>query len=282
MKSTKFLQLIAAIILSISFFACKSPNNSSVSGASNQSASTPSNPPTAPSKESSPRGQPKAEIIKTRLVPFVTAQGKSAQMVLTDWKNTGMEPIKEVYADISAYDERGNLLSASVKDYCIFAVESDSKAIKPGETYTEPDGEGFILIPFPPENAKVKRVTVTVTRLSSGGSTETTPKPLTTLPVSPSQPIGSTEERLAVAAQIRHYLRDQDIPALVVASGTKLTISYRVALIEYAPDTFFRQQGEEGMKRIANAGFKTLVIEANDTSGRTQRKEFSVTQYRIK
>lgn len=244
MKATKVIQLIAAIILSISFFTCKDSNNSSIgsteerlavaaqirhhlrdqdipalvvasgtkltihykvalieyapdtffrqqgeagmkrianagfktlvieandtSGKSQRkefSVTQYISKQSAP-KEASPKEQPKAEITQTRLVPFVTAQGKSLQMVLIDWKNTGGEPIKEVYADISAYDERGNLLSSSAKDYCIFAVESDSKAIKTGETYTEPDGEGFVLIPLPPENAKVKRVTATLTRLS--------------------------------------------------------------------------------------------------------------------
>jgi hypothetical protein len=96
----------------------------------------------------------------------------------------------------------------------------------------------------------------------------------------PPQPIGNNEQRLAVAAEIRDYLRDQDIPAYVVASGTKLTISYQVGLIEYAPDTFFRQQGRSGMERMATAGFETLVIEAKDSGGHNQIKEFSLIEYR--
>lgn len=88
--------------------------------------------------------------------------------------------------------------------------------------------------------------------------------------------LGSDEQRLAAAAEIRHHLRDQNIPAYVVASGTRLTISYRSALIDYAPETFFRQQGQEGMERLANAGFETLVIEAKDSNGRTQSRRFPV------
>jgi hypothetical protein len=96
------------------------------------------------------------------------------------------------------------------------------------------------------------------------------------------QPIGNIEQRLAVASEIRHRLREQDIPAYVVASGTNLTITYQVGLIEYAPSTFLRQQGRSGMERMANAGFETLVIEAKDSSGRKQTKEFSLIEYRAR
>lgn len=87
---------------------------------------------------------------------------------------------------------------------------------------------------------------------------------------------GSEEQRLAVAADIRRYLREQDIPAYVVASGTRLSISYRAALIDYVPETFFQQQGQEGIRRLASAGFETLVIEANDANGRTQKRGFPI------
>jgi hypothetical protein len=108
-----------------------------------------------------------------------------------------------------------------------------------------------------------------------------TPSPQAS-PTPTQEEVGSDKERLAVAAEIRHYLRDQDIPAYVVASGSELRVYYRVAQIEYAPDTFFKQQGKAGMERIANAGFETVVIEAQDPNGGTQKKEFSVSQYRSK
>ncbi len=111
----------------------------------------------------------------------------------------------------------------------------------------------------------------------SSASTHTAPKMSNTPAV---RPIGSTEERLSVAAAIRHYMRDQNIPVAVTAIGTELTVHYKVAQIDYAPETFFRQQGREGLERIANAGFATLVIEARDSSGRLQKKVFPVAQYR--
>ena len=94
--------------------------------------------------------------------------------------------------------------------------------------------------------------------------------------------VGTEDERLAVAAEIRHHLRDESIPAYVIASGTKLTVSYRAARIEYAPDTFFQQQGDAGIERLAAAGLDTLIIEAKDSDGRTQQKEFPLAAYQAK
>jgi hypothetical protein len=94
--------------------------------------------------------------------------------------------------------------------------------------------------------------------------------------------IGSSEERLAVAAEIRHYLRDQEIPAYVVASGERLIVKYLNAQIEYAPDTFTKQRGNTGMRAIARAGFTELVIEARDADGKTQERAISLTPYQTK
>ena len=94
-------------------------------------------------------------------------------------------------------------------------------------------------------------------------------------------PIGSSDERLQVAADVRHYLRDQDIPASVVASGTTLNVTYNYALMDYDPDKMFmKQQGKQGLKKMANAGFETLVIEANDKSGQSKKRTFSLIEYR--
>jgi hypothetical protein len=95
-------------------------------------------------------------------------------------------------------------------------------------------------------------------------------------------PIGDPEDRLAVAAELRRYLREQNIAASVVVNGTKLMVSYKSAAIEEAPDTFIRQQGNAGMGRIANAGFETLIISGQDSSGETQTKEIPVAGYRTK
>jgi hypothetical protein len=119
------------------------------------------------------------------------------------------------------------------------------------------------------------------TSLVNTSSTPTsTPTP--TVKTSPTpEPIGSLDARLQVAADVRHYLRDQDIPASVVASGTTLNVTYNYALMDYDPDTtFFKQQGKQGLKKMANAGFETLEIEANDKSGQTKKRTFSLIEYR--
>ena len=100
--------------------------------------------------------------------------------------------------------------------------------------------------------------------------------------VDTSMPIGDAEERVAVAARLRRSLREQNVAANVVVNGTKLTVSYNSASIEDAPDAFLKQQGEAGMARIANAGFETLIISAQDSSGQTRTKEIPVAQYRTK
>lgn len=103
-----------------------------------------------------------------------------------------------------------------------------------------------------------------------------------TIKTSPTpEPLGSSDERLQIAADVRHYLRDQDIPASVVASGTKLNVTYNYALMDYDPDkTFFKQQGKQGLKKMANAGFETLEIEAFDKSGQLKKRTFSLIEYR--
>ena len=52
-----------------------------------------------------------------------------------------------------------------------------------------------------------------------------TPTPVVKTSPTP-EPVGNSDERLQVAADVRHYLRDQDIPATVVASGTTLNVTY--------------------------------------------------------
>ena len=67
-------------------------------------------------------------------------------MVLVDWKNTGTTTIRAVDADIIPYDVRGNKLELSgATDKPIYAVDDSSPGIAPGEKYTEPMGQGYIL-----------------------------------------------------------------------------------------------------------------------------------------
>ncbi|HEY0375973.1 MAG TPA: hypothetical protein VGC87_03360 [Pyrinomonadaceae bacterium] len=95
-----------------------------------------------------------------------------------------------------------------------------------------------------------------------------------------SLPVGDAEERLEVAARLRRELRDEQ--AGVIVNGTKLVVTYKAAAAADAADNFIRQQGKAGMARIANAGFETLTISAQDAGGETQTKEIPVASYRTK
>lgn len=86
------------------------------------------------------------QVINVRLIPCRTAQGNTAQMVLTDWVNQSRSPITAVFAEIIAYDASGKPLDSGAPDYCIFAVDRPSQAVQPGQTYTEPDDSGFMLL----------------------------------------------------------------------------------------------------------------------------------------
>lgn len=88
-----------------------------------------------------------AEVVRARVVPFTTAMGEAAQMVLIDWKNTGGTPIRTVYADIIPIGADGTVLESGASDYTIFAAEEESEAVQPGRVYREPNGEGFVLFP---------------------------------------------------------------------------------------------------------------------------------------
>jgi hypothetical protein len=107
--------------------------------------------------------QPQAAIVQTRLVPFTTAQGQAAKMVLIDWRNTGTAPVKEIHASLTAYDASGSRLQSSVSDYTVFYVEKEARAVQPGATYREPEGEGWILFPF---YGTATRVSVRLTRVN--------------------------------------------------------------------------------------------------------------------
>lgn len=118
-----------------------------------------------------PQQQGSVEIVRVRAVPYVTAQGAQAQMVLVDWKNTGSTTIREVFADITAYDAGGNKLDSGAQDYCIYAVFSSDPGISPGETYTEPEDEGYVLVNAPDITgfSAAAKVEVRITRASDGG-----------------------------------------------------------------------------------------------------------------
>ena len=96
-----------------------------------------------------------------------------------------------------------------------------------------------------------------------------------------SLPVGDAEERRDVAAGLRRELRDGK--AGVVVNGTKLVVTYKsAASAEDAADDFIRERGKAGMARIANAGFETLVVNAQGAGGQTETKEIPLASYRTK
>ena len=86
----------------------------------------------------------------------------------------------------------------------------------------------------------------------------------------------STPLQREVAGDIRRAMREQDIPAEVTANGSTLTVVYDVALIQYAPGSFARQQGEAGLARLRGAGFETVEFRAKDNTGQERTDEFRV------
>ena len=110
----------------------------------------------------------------------------------------------------------------------------------------------------------------------------TSNKSVTTTPSPPApKSIGSDEQRLQVAADVRNYLRNQDIPAAVVAYGNELSVTYKYAAAENSPYlAFVRQQGKEGLQKMANAGFDSVKIEAYDKGGQLRTTNISLNKYR--
>lgn len=132
------------------------------------------------------------------------------------------------------------------------------------ERFAEKNDTSFVNASSTPLSSQPSLVATTPTTASS------TPKPL-----------GSDQERLQVAADVRHYLREQDIPATVVAYGTELIVTYKYAKAEHFPYlAFMKQQGKDGLRKIADAGFESVRIEAYDQRRQLQKNEISLIEYR--
>ena len=115
-----------------------------------------------------PEDRLSVEIVKVRVVPFRTANGIDTVMVCVDWKNTGTRTVRAVDAKLTGYDNKDKEVEIlSLPDYTIYAVFSDSKGVAPGETYTVPEGRGFIVL----ENREKKpiRATATITKVDEHG-----------------------------------------------------------------------------------------------------------------
>lgn len=106
------------------------------------------------------------ELLKTRLEPYKLANGGQGQMVYADWRNNGKFPVGLVKAKMVFYGTDGSILDV-VESYTIFAALSEARTIKPTQTYREPHGEGFVVMPKGPRYEKAARAEVTI--LQVGG-----------------------------------------------------------------------------------------------------------------
>ena len=89
-----------------------------------------------------------AEIRQVRVAPFTNPKGKKSQMVLVDWINTGDTPIAVVHADLKGYDSTGKLVW-QVPNQIVYASH---QAIQPGQSYTDPLSDGFLVLPENPSS----------------------------------------------------------------------------------------------------------------------------------
>lgn len=92
--------------------------------------------------------------------------------------------------------------------------------------------------------------------------------------VTPDTPLNNPSQRLARAADVRRYLRENDIPANVIAVDRTLKIYYERASADYMEaifETFCRQQNVDG---LLASGFETISINADDSFGKGQTKSF--------
>lgn len=95
-----------------------------------------------------------------------------------------------------------------------------------------------------------------------------TPPPLANAP-------GSPAARLQCAAAIREEFANNYVSALVAARESEkcLYVYYKTVLIDDAPQTFLRQQGRAGLKRLTEAGFIKIKIEANTEEGKREARD---------
>ncbi len=92
----------------------------------------------------------------------------------------------------------------------------------------------------------------------------------------PDNPLTNPAQRLARAADVRHYLQDNEIPANVVAADRVLKVYYHRASADMDAifETFCRQQNVDG---LLLSGFETISINAEDSFGKGQTKSFPLT-----
>lgn len=86
----------------------------------------------------------RARVLSSKLVDFVSpTNGRKMQMVIVTLKNTGSTPVRGVQATIISRDASGKIVTR--ENFSIFAEFDSSPGIAPGQTWTTPKGEGYIL-----------------------------------------------------------------------------------------------------------------------------------------
>lgn len=108
-------------------------------------------------------GKYQAEIVRIRLEPFISAQGKSVQKLLIDWKNTGSLPIGQVIATVTFFDADGRPLD-EIKHWSVFTTHDRKQMIKPDQTYQEPNTDGFVLVT--PDGSKAATAKAVLTKIA--------------------------------------------------------------------------------------------------------------------
>lgn len=108
-------------------------------------------------------GNYQADVIRVRLVPSLSAQGKAVQTLLIDWKNTGTLPIGQVNATVTFFDADGRQLD-EIKNWSVFATYDRKKMIKPGQAHEELNKDGFVFMT--PDGSKAATAKAVLTKVA--------------------------------------------------------------------------------------------------------------------
>ena len=107
-------------------------------------------------------------VPKSAINPAIVAEGREMAELRITWKNTGSTNIHGVKADIELLDNQGQVIEKM--KYWVYVADgwtipgekpspNASPGIAPGETYTDPPGQGFLLtttgLAIVPTNARV-------------------------------------------------------------------------------------------------------------------------------
>jgi hypothetical protein len=84
-----------------------------------------------------------AEITSVSVAPFVTSQGKQAQIINVGFRNTGTVPIYGLNASLTVYNAAGQVIGTVP----LSPVYGNARGIAPGDTFAESGDEGWVWMP---------------------------------------------------------------------------------------------------------------------------------------